>query len=871
MSFGGMFDGAGSGVFSYDSTGGGTGMHNPSRLIPAPPLPKPGGFGATGLSLGLQTNMEGGQLGDLSRMGLIGSGGSRSGGDGDSLGRAREDENDSRSGSDNVDGASGDELDPDNSNPRKKKKRYHRHTPQQIQELEAVFKECPHPDEKQRMELSKRLNLESRQVKFWFQNRRTQMKTQIERHENALLRQENDKLRAENMTIREAMRNPICANCGGAAVLGEVSLEEQHLRIENARLKDELDRVCALAGKFLGRPISSGSSMSALQGCSGLELGVGTNGGFGLGPLGASALQPLPDLMGAGGLPGPVGSAAAMRLPVGIGALDGAMHGAADGIDRTVLLELGLAAMEELMKVAQMDEPLWLRSPDDGGGGLETLNFDEYHRAFARVFGPSPAGYVSEATREAGIAITSSVDLVDSLMDAARWSEMFPCIVARASTTDIISSGMGGTRSGSIQLMHAELQVLSPLVPIREVLFLRFCKQHAEGLWAVVDVSVDAILRPDGGNHHSHHHHAQNGGGAAGYMGCRLLPTGCIVQDMNNGYSKITWVVHAEYDEAVVHQLYRPLLQSGQALGARRWLASLQRQCQYLAILCSNSLPARDHAAITPVGRRSMLKLAQRMTDNFCAGVCASAAQKWRRLDEWRGGGEGGGSAGNGGGAAGEGEEKVRMMARQSVGAPGEPPGVVLSATTSVRLPATSPQRVFDYLRDEQRRGEWDILANGEAMQEMDHIAKGQHHGNAVSLLRPNATSGNQNNMLILQETCTDPSGSLVVYAPVDVQSMHVVMNGGDSAYVSLLPSGFAILPDGHCQSSNPAQQGSPNCSGGGCGSGTGSLVTVAFQILVNNLPTAKLTVESVETVSNLLSCTIQKIKSALQASTVTA
>jgi len=127
------------------------------------------------------------------------------------------------------------------------------------------------------------------------------------------------------------------------------------------------------------------------------------------------------------------------------------------------------------------------------------------------------------------------VDLVDSLMDAARWSEMFPCIVARASTTDIISSGMGGTRSGSIQLMHTELQVLSPLVPIREVVFLRFCKQHAEGLWAVVDVSVDAVLRPGG----DPHHHPLNGGGAAGYMGCRLLPSGCVVQDMNNGYSKV--------------------------------------------------------------------------------------------------------------------------------------------------------------------------------------------------------------------------------------------------------------------------------------------------------------------------------------------
>lgn len=69
--------------------------------------------------------------------------------------------------------------------------------------------------------------------------------------------------------------------------------------------------------------------------------------------------------------------------------------------------------------------------------------------------------------------------------------------------------------------MHAELQVLSPLVPVREVSFLRFCKQHAEGVWAVVDVSIDAIR--------------ENSGGAS----CRRLPSGCLVQDMPNGYSKV--------------------------------------------------------------------------------------------------------------------------------------------------------------------------------------------------------------------------------------------------------------------------------------------------------------------------------------------
>jgi homeobox-leucine zipper protein len=42
--------------------------------------------------------------------------------------------------------------------------------------MARFFKECPHPDDKQRKELSRELGLEPLQVKFWFQNKRTQMK-----------------------------------------------------------------------------------------------------------------------------------------------------------------------------------------------------------------------------------------------------------------------------------------------------------------------------------------------------------------------------------------------------------------------------------------------------------------------------------------------------------------------------------------------------------------------------------------------------------------------------------------------------------------------------------------------------------------------
>ena len=127
-----------------------------------------------------------------------------------------------------------------------------------------------------------------------------------------------------------------------------------------------------------------------------------------------------------------------------------------------------------------------------------------------------------------------------------------------------------------------------------------------------------------------------------------------------------------------------------------------------------------------------------------------------------------------------------------------------------------------------------------------------------MSKLSLQPIDANQSNMLILQECCTDESCSLVVYAPVDIAAMSAVLNGGDPECVALLPSGFAILPAG------PMLPSADYPGSNGAEHSEGSLLTVAFQILVDHVPTARLSLGSVATVNKLISNTVVRIKSAL-------
>lgn len=116
------------------------------------------------------------------------------------------------------------------------------------------------------------------------------------------------------------------------------------------------------------------------------------------------------------------------------------------------------------------------------------------------------------------------------------------------------------------------------------------------------------------------------------------------------------------------------------------------------------------------------------------------------------------------------------------------------------------------------------------------------------------ANNSTQKNMLILQESCSDLTGFYVVYAPLDASVMNVFLGGGDPNYTALLPSGFAILPDGLVSQAG----GTPNVGSGG------SLLTVAFQILLDSVPTAQLSMDSVASVNNMIKCVIERIKAGI-------
>ena len=159
--------------------------------------------------------------------------------------------------------------------------------------------------------------------------------------------------------------------------------------------------------------------------------------------------------------------------------------------------------------------------------------------------------------------------------------------------------------------------MLTPMVPTREVYFVRYSKQISADQWAIVDVSIDKV----------------EDSVDASLTKCRKRPSGCIIEDKSNGHckviflnqvsesdtglillnhlkinqtsiivpvdlfymvSQVTWVEHLECQKSTVHSLYRAVVNSGLAFGARHWMTTLQLQCERLAFFMATNVPTKD-------------------------------------------------------------------------------------------------------------------------------------------------------------------------------------------------------------------------------------------------------------------------------------
>ena len=89
-----------------------------------------------------------------------------------------------------------------------------------------------------------------------------------------------------------------------------------------------------------------------------------------------------------------------------------------------------------------------------------------------------------------------------------------------------------------------------------------------------------------------------------------------------------------------------------------------------------------------------------------------------------------------------------------------------------------------------------------------------------------------------------------MVYAPIEALAMSTVLNGGNPDKVRILPSGFAILPDGLTDHVD--------------GSGAGSLLTTAFHIIDSASTQDNIPPESIDTMFKIMTETVMSIKSCL-------
>ncbi|KAK7256303.1 hypothetical protein RIF29_29744 [Crotalaria pallida] len=504
--------------------------------------------------------------------------------------------------------------------------------------------------------------------------------------------------------------------------------------------------------------------------------------------------------------------------------------------NKAEIIDLAYSAMNELSMIGVAGKPLWQLQNHDRH---QTLDNVEYLKQFGTLKGIMKLVEVREpqslptdphesstsnATHNETLQVEASrdmeyikmrpIDLIELLMDMNQWSRFFFNIVSRTTMVGTLLDGTEGSNDGKLHVFNAELHLPTPFIPPRECYFARYCKQLTQEVWGVVDVSLEKFFPSPTSNF-------------------RKRPSGCLIEGMPNGFSKVIWVEHVEANHNQVNKQFQPLVTTGFAFGATRWLACVVRQSEWFETMKGPTLVADDGVIIPKAGRTSFLNLANRMMKTFCNDISASTRNSWMQIPSFLGSAD------------------VRFNVKNNIDEIGKPLGTTVVFATSLWVNA-SPNQLFNFLRHDNSRKKWDLLSRQLSVREFAYMNNGKDLKNRVSLIRA-FTSEGKTEIFYIQKSYTDSTVSYVIYAPLDESALKGLAQGSDPDTVMILPSGFAILP---ARLAGDDDDDTNN--------GTLSLLTIAFHIVESTSIRSSIPHESIETLYKVITDTVSAIMDAV-------
>lgn len=150
--------------------------------------------------------------------------------------------------------------------------------------------------------------------------------------------------------------------------------------------------------------------------------------------------------------------------------------------EEKLMIDIACNAVEELFTLSQYNEPVWIKS---FGNGRYIINQDFYNKTFERNKHHESITTRTESSKCLGMVATSAVQLLELFIDSVhpqnsiflfdtnnkselifvlniayicfvlqnKWADLFPTIVTKARTIEVIDTSMLGDQAGSMQLV----------------------------------------------------------------------------------------------------------------------------------------------------------------------------------------------------------------------------------------------------------------------------------------------------------------------------------------------------------------------------------------------------------------------------------